>query len=186
MTKKLIQQYTQNLRTTRDSKIGKVPPDIQTKINKIVDLYEDRKISQCGTANKLINDISINDTKKRKSGLKRYEKAVAKYEEAEPITERMAKTAKKARTGKEIKAVVKTHDKQPYFKRKAIAGLATKAKEMFKNGKTYDVKFMLFSIVNRDGIKRPAFKLDGIAYYPILLKASGKQRALGEANVKAN
>ena len=49
MTKKLIQQYTQNLRTTRDSKIGKVPPDIQAKINKIVDLYEDRKISQYET-----------------------------------------------------------------------------------------------------------------------------------------
>ena len=186
MTKKLIQQYTQNLRTTRDSKIGKVPPDIQAKINKIVDLYEDRKISQYETANKLINDISINDTKKRKSGLKRYDKAVAKYEEAEPITERMAKTAKKARTGKEVKAVIRTHDKQPIFKRKAISGLATKAKDIFKNRKTYDVKFMLFSVANRNEIKKPSFILDGISYYPILLKASGKQRALGEANVKAN
>ena len=186
MTKKLIRQYTQNLRTTRDSKIGKVPPDIQAKINKIVDLYEDRKISRYETANKLINDISINDTKKRKSGLKRYDKAVAKYEESEPITERMAKTAKKARTGKEVKAVIKKHDKQPIFKRKAISGLATKAKDIFKNRKTYDVKFMLFSVANRDEIKKPSFILDGISYYPILLKASGKQRALGEANVKAN
>ena len=186
MTRKLIQQYTQNLRTTRDSKIGKVPPDIQAKINKIVDLYEDRKISQYETANKLINDISINDTKKRKSGLKRYDKAVAKYEEAEPITERMAKTAKKARTGKEVKAVIKTHDKQPIFKRKAISGLATKAKDIFKNRKTYDVNIMLFSVANRDEIKKPSFILDGISYYPILLKASGRQRALGEANVKAN
>ena len=116
----------------------------------------------------MINDISINDTKKLKSGLKRYDKAVAKYEEAEPITERMAKTAKKARTGKEVKAVVKTHDKQPVFKRKAIAGLATKAKEIFKNRKTYDVKLMLFSVANRDGIKKPSFILDGISYYPIL------------------
>ena len=156
MTKKLIQQYTQNLRTTRDSKIGKVPPDIQAKINKIVDLYEDRKISQYETASKLINDISINDTKKRKSGLKRYDKAVAKYEESEPITERMAKTAKKARTGKEVKAVIKKHDKQPIFKRKAISGLATKAKDIFKNRKTYDVKFMLFSVANRNEIKKPS------------------------------
>ena len=65
MAKKLIRNYIRDLRNTRDSKIGRVPPDIQTKINKIVDLYEDRKISQYGTANKLINDISINDTKKR-------------------------------------------------------------------------------------------------------------------------
>ena len=185
MTKKLIRQYTQNLRTTRDSKIGKVPPDIQAKMKKLVDLYEDRKISQYETANKLKNDISINDTKKRKSGLKRYDKAVAKYEEAEPITERMAKTAKKARTGKEVTAVVKTHDKQPVFKRKATAGLASKAKEIFKNRKTYGVKFMLFSVANRDEIQKPSFILDGVAYYPILLKGSGRQRALGEAIVKA-
>ena len=188
MTKTLIRNYIQNLRNTRDSKIGKVPPDIQTKINKVVDLFEDRKISQYGTANKLINDISINDAKKRKSGLKRYEKAVAKYEEAEPITERMAKTAKKARTGKEIKAVAKTHDKQPILKRKALAGLATKAKEMFKNRKFYNVKFMLFSLENRSGVKRPAFTMDGRAYYPLIINTRGekKERTVATAHVKAN
>ena len=188
MTKKNIRVYLQNLRNTRDSKIGKVPPDIQTKINKIVDLYEDRKISQYGTAMNLIKDISQTDTRsERKNGLKKYEKAMAKYEDAEPITERMAKTAKKARTGKEAKAVVKKHDKQPIFKRKAISGLASKAKELYKNRKTYDVKFMLFSIVDRDGTKKPAFKLDGIAYYPIMLKPKGsRERAVGEANAKAN
>ena len=188
MSKKLIRQYTQNLRTTRGSKIGKVPPDIQAKINKIVDLYEDRKISQYQTANKLRNDISINDTKKRKSGLNRYDKAVAKYEEAEPITERMAKTAIKARTGKEVKAVIKTHDKQPIFKRKAISGLATKAKEIFKNRKTYDVKFMLFSVENRSGVKRPAFTMDGREYYPLTINTRGekKERMVATAHVKAN
>ena len=188
MTKELIRQYIQNLRTTRDSKIGKVPPDIQAKINKIVDLYEDRKISGYETANKLINDISINDTKTRKSGFKKYEKAVAKYEEAEPITERMAKTAKKARTGKEVKAVVKTHDKQPIFKRKAIAGLATKAKEIFKKRKTYDVKFMLFSLENRSGVKRPAITMDGREYYPLIINTRGekKEGTVATAHVKAS
>ena len=151
-------------------------------------MYEDRKISRYETANKLINDISINDTKKRKSGLKRYDKAVAKYEEAEPITERMAKTAKKARTGKEVKAVVKTHDKQPIFKRKAIAGLATKAKEIFKNRKTYDVKFMICSVENRSGVKRPALTMDGREYYPLIINTRGvkKERTVATAHVKAS
>ena len=188
MTRKLLRQYTQNLRTTRDSKIGKVPPDTQANINKIVDLCEDRTISQYETANKFINDIGINDTKKRKSGLKRYDKAVAKYEEAEPITERMTKTAKKARTGKEVKAVIKTHDKQPIFKRNAIAGLATKAKDIFKNRKTYDVQFMLFSVENRSGVKRPAYTMDGREYYPLIINTRGekKERMVATAHVKAN
>ena len=126
MTRKLIRQYTQNLRTTRDSKIGKVPP--------------------------------------------------------EPITERMAKTAKKARTGKEVKAVIKTHDKQPIFKRKAIAGLAIKAKDMFKNRKTYDVKFMLFSVENRSGVKRPAFTMDGREYYPLIINTRGENKRKDGSN----
>ena len=137
---------------------------------------------------KLINDISINDTKKRKSGFQRYDKAVAKYEEAEPITERMAETAKKARTAKEVKAVIKTHDKQPIFKRKAISGLATKAKDIFKNRKTYDVKFMLFSVENRSGVKRPAFTMDGREYYPLIINTRGEktERMVATAHVKAN
>ena len=72
-----------------------------------------------------------------------------------------------------------------YSREVSLAGLASKAKDIFKNRKTYDVKFMLFSVADRDGIKKPAFTLDGIAYYPILLKASGRQRALGEAIVEA-
>ena len=46
---------------------------------------------------------------------------------------------------------------------------------------------MLFSIVDRDGTKKPAFKLDGIAYHPIMLKPKGsRERAVGQANAKAN
>ena len=113
---------------------------------------------------------------------------MAKYEEAEPITERMAKTAKKARTGKEVKAVIKTHDKQPIFKRKAISGLATKAKEIFKNRKTYDVKLMLFSVENRSGVKRPAFTMDGREYYPLIINTRGekKEGTVATAHVKAS
>ena len=77
------------------------------------------------------------------------------------------------------------HTTNNQYSREALAGLASKAKDIFKNRKTYDVKFMQFSVANRDGINTPAFALDGKAYYPILLKASGRQGALGEAIVKA-
>ena len=44
MTKKLIRDYLTSLRRRRDNAIGKVPNDIQAKINNVVDLFEDRKI----------------------------------------------------------------------------------------------------------------------------------------------
>ena len=50
MTKKLIKNYTQNLKNIRDAKQGKVPNQTMTKINNIIGLYEDRKISQFTTA----------------------------------------------------------------------------------------------------------------------------------------
>ena len=92
--------------------------------------------------------------KQRAKGTKQYEKAVAKYEDKAPRTERMNATVKIARKGKEVKGVVRKTDKQPVLKRKAIRGLSTKAKDIFKGRKNYDVKYMLFSINNRSGAKK--------------------------------
>ena len=44
MTKKLIRNYIQNLKNIRDAKQGKVPNQTMTKINNVINLYEDRKI----------------------------------------------------------------------------------------------------------------------------------------------
>ena len=111
-----------------------------TKINNVINLYEDRKISQFTTAVNLINGMTIGNAKSREKGNKAYQRAVAKYEDKAPITERMKATVKKARKGKEVKEVVRS--------------LSTKAKDIFKGRKNYDVKYMLFSMNNRSGAKK--------------------------------
>ena len=187
MTKKLIKNHIQNFKNIRDAKLGKVPNQTMTKINNVINLYEDRKISQFTTAVNLINGLTMGNVKAKEKGIKQYEKAVAKYEDKAPITERMKATVKKARKGKEVKEVVRKTDKQLVFKRKATGGLSTKAKDIFKGRKNYDVKYMLFSINNRSGAKKASSTiLDGVAYYPLLLVSRGNASVVGSANVRAN
>ena len=45
MTKKSIRNNIQILKNLRDSKVGRVPASIQSKINKLTDLYEQRNSS---------------------------------------------------------------------------------------------------------------------------------------------
>ena len=143
-----------NLKNIRDARQGKVPTQRMTKINNVINLYEDRKISQFSTAVNLINGMSIGNAKAREKGVNAYQKAVAKHQDKAPRTERMKATVKKARRGKEVKEVVRKTDKQPVLKRKAIGGLSTKAKDIFKDRKQYDVKYMLLSINTRSGAKK--------------------------------
>ena len=100
MTKKIIKNYITNLKNIRDAKQGKVPNQTLTKINNVINLYEDRKISQFTTAVNLINGLTLGNDKSKQKGLKQYEKAVAKYEDTVPITERMKNTPAKAREAK--------------------------------------------------------------------------------------
>ena len=72
---------------------------IQEKINNIVDLYEDRKIVQHGSADKLIDGLTAKDNKK---GLKEYEKAIGKAEGKERVSEKQQEALKKAREGKKV------------------------------------------------------------------------------------
>ena len=95
MTKKLIRNYIQNLKSIRDAKRGKVPNQTLTKINNVIDLYEDRKISQFTTAVNLINGLTTGNAKSKEKGNKAYQKA--------PITERMRNTPAKARQAKKGK-----------------------------------------------------------------------------------
>ena len=154
MTKKLIKNYIQNLKNIKDAKQGKVPNQTMTKINKGRNLYEDRKISQFTTAVNLINGLTMGNAKAKEKGIKRYEKAVAKYEDKAPRTERMKATVKKARKGKEVKEVVRKTDKQPVFNRKAIGGLSTKAKDISKAGKITMLSICCFLSITVQALKR--------------------------------
>ena len=70
-----------------------MPNQTMTKINNVIDLYEDRKISQFMTAVNLINGSTTGNGKSREKG-----KAVAKYED------KPAKAGKRRRKRKQNEA----------------------------------------------------------------------------------
>ena len=82
MTKKSVEKSIQSLRNRRDNIKSKISTTTLQKFNTILSYYEDRKISRKETADKLINGILAKDDKELKKGLKEYDKAVAKYEDA--------------------------------------------------------------------------------------------------------
>ena len=177
MTTKNIRKNINFLRALRDRHTGRVPTSIQQKINNVVDLYEDRRISQLTTAENLINGIATNNQKQRTKGLKQYEKAIEKYESATPITERMKATAEKAREGKVVKNLrTRLREKT---KASAVSRLVRKARERgFGKSDSYSISYMLFTAWDDDSnynksksdhrkALRMAFSVNGIKYYPL-------------------
>ena len=167
MTTKNIRKNINFLRALRDRHTGRVPTSIQQKINNVVDVYEDRKISQLTTAENLINGIATNNQKQRTKGLKQYEKAIEKYQEQQPITERMKATAEKAREGKVVKGARKT------LRRTSQASVASRLTRAVSNNrgfgerKSYAITYMLFTNQESEKSIRPAFRVNGIPYFPI-------------------
>ena len=166
MTSKNIRKNINFLRALRDRHTGRVPTSIQQKINNVVDLYEDRKITQLTTAENLINGIATNNQKQRTKGLKQYEKAIEKYQEQQPITERMKATAEKARQGKVVKRVRNT------IRRTSQASVASRLTRAVSNRgfgerKSYAITYMLFTNQESEKSIRPAFRVNGIPYFPI-------------------
>ena len=185
MTKKSIQKNINILNSIRDRNRNRVPTSTLQKINNIISLYEDRKITQLTTAENLIKGIATNTEKQRAKGMKQYEKAVEKYESATPAGERMAKTAEKAREAKTIKKV------RVRLTGKTKASVASRlsravANRGFGQQKSYSIKYMLFTTNEGavDGVPtkkvKPAFKIDGMPYFPLF---AGKE--FKHANIKA-
>ena len=148
----------------------------------MVDLYEDRKISQFTTALNLINGMTMGSEKSKQKGLKQYEKSVAKHETAEPITKRMRDTPAKAREVQKEKETER--NKQQVLRRirqkMAVRKISNKASEkVFGNRKQYMISYMLFTEEPRS--KRPSFRINGIPYYPLLTNPTVRT-----ANIKSN
>ena len=74
MTKKHIRNNISILRSIRDRHVGKVSASIQTKINTIVDLYEERRISQFGTASVSSKTSPLKTTNKKQKASKKQTK----------------------------------------------------------------------------------------------------------------
>lgn len=142
MTKKSIERNLKILRSYRDRRRGKVNTSTLEKINNVIELYQDRKIVQMTTAEKLLEGLVKGDAK----GKNAYEKAVEKYQDVEPIGERInVKLAvQKANEGR-TRAVVK------------------------RRGKLYSVKYMLFSKERGVTNKNRSFVHKGRRYYPLLM-----------------
>ena len=177
MTKKSVEKSIQSLRNRRDNIKNKVSTTTLQKFNTILSYYEDRKISRKETADKLINGILAKDDKELRKGLKEYDKAVAKYEDAKPIGERTnvqqaTKKATKARKQQAISVRLrkKTSPEDLARASKTITRIARK--RLLQNRKTYAIQYMLFSLENKSGTKRTSFTEDGRKYYSLLVNPS--------------
>ena len=138
---------------------------------------------QFTTAVNLINGLTTGNAKSKEKGNKAYQKAVEKYEDKAPITERMRNTPAKARQAKKEKAV--EQNKQQVLRRirqkMAVRQIQNKASQkLFGNRKRYSVSYMLFSVEPRVS-KILAFKVNGVSFYPLLTNP-----AVRTANIKSN
>ena len=173
MTKKSIQKNINILNSIRDRNRNRVPTSTLQKINNIISLYEDRKITQLTTAENLIKGIATNNEKQNAKGMKQYEKAVEKYEAQEPITERMRATAEKAREGKTIKKVkVRLTGKTKASLASRLVRIA-RERGIGNKRKSYSVEYMLYSTEVIGEIKRGK-KINGLAYYPMFSKGQSR------------
>ena len=173
MTKKSIQKNINILNSIRDRNRNRVPTSTLQKINNIISLYEDRKITQLTTAENLIKGIATNNEKQKAKGMKQYEKAVEKYEAQEPITERMRVTAEKAREGKTIKKVkVRLTGKTKASLASRLVRIA-RERGIGNKRKSYSVEYMLYSTEVIGEIKRGK-KINGLAYYPMFSKGQSR------------
>ena len=171
--KKSIQKNINILNSIRDRNRNRVPTSTLQKINNIISLYEDRKITQLTTAENLIKGIATNNEKQKAKGLKQYDKAVEKYEDKEPIAERMRATAGKAREAKKVKNV------RVRLRQKTKASLASRLVRIARERgignkrKSYSVEYMLYSTEVIGEIKRGK-KINGLVYYPMFSKGQSR------------
>ena len=177
MTKRSVGKSIQSLRNRRDNIKNKISTTTLQKFYTILSYYEDRKFSRKETADKLINGMLAKDDKELKKGLKEYDKAVAKYEDAKPIGERMniKQATRKATTARKQQAIsVRLRKKtSPEDLAKASKTITRIARgRLLKNRKTYAIQYMLFSLENRSGTKRASFTEEGRKYYSLLVNPS--------------
>ena len=173
MYEKVNSENINILNSIRDRNRNRVPTSILQKINQIISLYEERRITQLTTAENLIKGIATNNEKQRAKGLKEYEKRIEKYEDKEPIAERMRATAGKAREAKKVKNV------RVRLRQKTKASLASRLVRIARERgignkrKSYSVEYMLYSTEVIGEIKRGK-KINGLAYYPMFSKGQSR------------
>ena len=85
------------------------------KVDKIIELYRQSKISQVQTAENIINKLVSSKTdKEQKSAFKKYDKIVDKYQANEPLNKRLVE--KKQVKNKQAKKIIKLYRNTLQFK----------------------------------------------------------------------
>ena len=130
-------KITQNV-TALEAEIPRNIADTQrVKINNIITLYQDRKIPQFRTAKALIAGLAKTNEREKKKAEKKYTKAIEKYEDAQPLSERLKATRKKT---KEVKLLTRLREKTSIDKiKKSIR------ERLMTNKKRYSITYMLFT-----------------------------------------
>ena len=109
----------------------------RVKINNIITLYQDRKIPQFRTAKALIAGLAKTNEREKKKAEKKYTKAIEKYEDAQPLSERVKATRKKT---KGVKLLTRLREKTSIDKiKKSIR------ERLMTNKKRYSIRYMLFT-----------------------------------------
>ena len=136
---------------------------IQEKINNIVDLYEDRKIVQHGSADKLIDGLVAKDNKK---GLKEYEKAIGKAEGKKRVSQKQLDALEKAREGKKVAKAGRILRR--ILKKTPAEKIQRAVRERQKNRKAYSIKYILFTTQKMEKGNKNGVKKNDVMYYPLL------------------
>ena len=108
MTKKSIERNIQSLGNFIERNRRRAGASTVQKLNAIKELYEDRKIVQFGTAEKLMKGLTAGNEKELKKGKKAYDKAMEKYKDAKPIGERESVRRQQKRRFREGKRLPST------------------------------------------------------------------------------
>jgi hypothetical protein len=139
----------------------KVKNENKNKADKLIQLYKDRKISQATTAEKQIsNFIEYNSAKDRcrKTIDQIYDTVTAKYEEAEPLNERMSiSSSSSSSSNKYIRSVeIKGEDKEAPLELNGIRVFITIHNASYK---------ILYKDAENIAKNRASFKLQTVCKY---------------------
>lgn len=105
MTSKAIKRNINALEGTLNSNRNRLTTATKGKIQEVIQLYKDRKVSQYTTASNMINElIRARSKDDKEKANKKYETMMEKYEEREPLNERMNRNRQEnIRTGNPTK-----------------------------------------------------------------------------------
>ena len=91
MPSKTVEKNVKSLRSMRSG----ASETVRDIIQEIIDLYNDRKIAQFSTAQKLINDLKSENARTVNGAIRRFEKKASQWRTNEELAERMRANAKK-------------------------------------------------------------------------------------------